>query len=306
MTTRGLVVGCGGTVGGAWAVGALKAVADALDWDPRTADVIVGTSAGATMATMLGAGVGIDEQLAAQRGDPAARASVRLFYTDPPANRPRVPLGLPGSLRMSLAGLRARRPLAALAGLAPAGREDPSFLDDLVDDLVPGKWVDHRATWVVGVDLAGGDRVAFGSPAAPDAELRDAVRASWAIPGWYPPVPIAGGRYIDGGAVSPTSADLVAGLGLDEVVIVAPMASARTTGFGAERAVRAPMSRIVEAEVAALRASGVRVLRVHPEETELRVMGWNFMDPGHRIAALDAALTHVPVRLAVGSEGEFA
>lgn len=298
MTTRGLVLGCGGTVGGAWQVGAVKAVAGALDWDPRTADVIVGTSAGATMAAMLGAGVGVDELLAAQRDDASARESVRRFFTQPPAPRPgRLPFGRPRSLRMTVNGLRSRRPLAALTGLAPAGRTNPSFLDDLVDDLVPGDWVDHPATWVVGADLATGNRVAFGSSAAPRVRMRDAVRASWAIPGWYPPVTMAGREYVDGGAASPTSADLVAGLGLDEVIIVAPMASEHAAGKGVERLVRAPMSRIVDAEVAALQAAGVRVLRVHPEEKELAVMGWNFMDPRYRTAALDAALTHVPGRV---------
>ncbi len=53
----------------------------------------------------------------------------------------------------------------------------------------------------------------------------DAVMASCAIPGWYAPVRIGGRRYVDGGACSPTSVDLVLPLELDEVVVLSPMTS---------------------------------------------------------------------------------
>ena len=42
-------------------------------------------------------------------------------------------------------------------------------------------------------------------------------------PGWFPPVEIAGRRFVDGGSVSSVSADLLATYPLDEVVVVAPM-----------------------------------------------------------------------------------
>lgn len=294
MVRRGLVLGCGGTVGGAWTAGALAAVQGALDWDPREADVIVGTSAGATIAVLLGAGVGVDELLAAHRGEPGARDAVRLFCTEPPAALPRVPLGLPAAPRLVRAGVRRRLPLLALAGLAPPGRTDPSFLDALVAGLGDG-WVPHPATWLVAVDTASGDRVAFGAPGAPPATLRDAVRASWAIPGWYPPVTINGRRYLDGGAASTASVDLLAAHGLDEVVLIAPMAGRRGPGFGGrlEGLLRGPMTRRLEHEVTVVEATGTRVLRLHPTTAELAVMGPNFMHPGRRRAALNAALTHV-------------
>ncbi|CRK55997.1 FIG00996739: hypothetical protein [Alloactinosynnema sp. L-07] len=299
---RGLVIGCGGTVGGAWEVGALAAVRDALDWEPRTAEVIVGSSSGASLAAMLGAGVGVDELVAGQRGYLAARESVRRFFTAPPARFPRAPLAPPTSLKLARAGLRSRSWLVGLSGLAPRGRTDASFLDRLVDDLAPDGWVAHPRTWIVTLDAATGQRVAFGRPDAPTAALRDAVRASWAVPGWYPPVPIAGRRYLDGGVGSPTSADLVADLGLDEVVVISPMAStdgATVPGLGGrvEGLLRRSMSRTLAAEVSTLRAAGTRVIQVHPTTAELARMGFNFMDPRRRLAALDAALTTVPARL---------
>ncbi|XGU21294.1 patatin-like phospholipase family protein [Rhodococcus sp. 3Y1] len=44
---------------------------------------------------------------------------------------------------------------------------------------------------------------------APKATVGEALRASWAIPGWFPPVTIDGVRYIDGGAASTASVDLL-------------------------------------------------------------------------------------------------
>ena len=58
-----------------------------------------------------------------------------------------------------------------------------------------------------------------------------AVMASCAIPGWYQPVRIGEHRYIDGGAWSSTNLDLMAGLELDEVYVLAPQVS-----FGCRRA----------------------------------------------------------------------
>ncbi|WP_234379488.1 patatin-like phospholipase family protein, partial [Streptomyces caniscabiei] len=61
--SRGLVLGCGGTLGAAWTIAALHALRRATDFDPREADVLVGTSAGAEVAALLGAGVDVEELL---------------------------------------------------------------------------------------------------------------------------------------------------------------------------------------------------------------------------------------------------
>jgi NTE family protein len=301
---RGLVLGCGGTVGGAWQVGALAAVRDALGWEPHTADVLVGTSAGAHLAALLGAGFCADDLVAAQRDEPGAPDAVRAFFTNPPRRVPRTPIGPPQSPRLAIAGLRRRNRLLAASALLPRGRSDPQFLDALADSIVGADgWLSHPAVWLVAADLATGERSAFGAPGAPHARLHDALRASWAIPGWYPPVEIDGRRYVDGGAASTCSADLLASLDLDEVVIIAPMASRHrevVPGLAGriEAVMRTTMSRGLDAEVAELEARGSQVLRVHPSTAELAAMGPNFMDPRRRMAALEAALEHVPAQLA--------
>ncbi|MER5714142.1 patatin-like phospholipase family protein [Streptomyces sp. NPDC002132] len=309
--SRGLVLGCGGTLGTAWTVAALHSLRQATAWDPRDADVLVGTSAGAELAALLGAGVGVDELLAAQLApqqatfapSPAAapaaasaRPELVRHFAHPPRRTPPRPALMLGAPRLAARALTGAVPaLTGLSGLLPRGRGDATWLAALADRLAPdGAWVSHPATWLAATDLDTGRRTLFGHPDAPKAALRDALRASWAIPGWFPPVRVDGRLYADGGISSPTSADLLADRGLDEVYIVAPMSSAvpgRRTGLGrAEAVLRRVMTGVLNAECAALRAAGTRVIRVEPTAADLDTMGGNFMDPRRRPAVLETAL----------------
>ena len=57
MTRVGLVLGAGGLVGQANHAGALAALEHDLGWDPRTAEIVVGSSAGSLTGTALRLGV---------------------------------------------------------------------------------------------------------------------------------------------------------------------------------------------------------------------------------------------------------
>ncbi|MEU0095311.1 patatin-like phospholipase family protein, partial [Kribbella sp. NPDC006257] len=209
----------------------------------------------------------------------------------PPWPRPR-----PTSMRLAARGLaRDTAALTALAGALPAGRGDASWLARLADRLVPaGGWVEHPATWLVAADLSTGARIAFGSPGAPRISLGDALRASWAVPGWFPPVVTGGLRLADGGIVSTASADLLLPRPPREVLVFAPMASAqpgRRTGLGRiEQQLRRVMTRGLDAEVDALRAAGSRVIRVEPGPEDLAAMGAYLMDRRRRRRVLDTSL----------------
>ena len=99
--------------------------------------------------------------------------------------------------------------------------------------------------------------------------LADAVVASCSIPGWYAPAVIDGRQYVDGGVRSSTSLRSVAPAGLDEVWVLAPMASVvedrpgRTTER-LERQVRRLITRSLLREAEELRAAGIRVTVAHP------------------------------------------
>ncbi|MDG3010099.1 patatin-like phospholipase family protein [Rhodococcus sp. D2-41] len=291
---RGLAIGCGGTLGFTWTVAALAAVRDALDWDPREADALIGTSAGAELVTMLAAGVGVDELLDAQLGRQGARPALARHHGRVPGMVPPLPRPRPGSPRLLFD--RGLPLLSRVAGLAPEGGGDPAWLEELAHELVPeGTWPAHPSAWLVAMDYRTGRRVAFGSPDAPDATVAQALCASWAVPGWFPPVRIGGRRYVDGGASSTASADLLVPLDLDEVVVLAPMASgALRPPRGAARierlALRRGMSAGLDREVAQLRRAGTTVLRIDAGDEDLAAMGANFMDHRRRPATLETAL----------------
>lgn len=291
---RGLAIGCGGTLGFAWTAVALDAIEQELGWDTRTAEVLIGTSAGSELVAALGSGHTPADLLAALDGAADADPVLAGHVHRHPGAAPPVPaLRFPGS-GLLRSGVRDRSAYTALAGLLPTGRGDASWLRAYGDALADRTgWVEHPQTWIVATDTSSGGRVAFGSPDAPRAALGDAIAASWAIPGWFPPVEIDGRHYLDGGSSSSVSADLLLPLELDELVVLAPMTSAGgQPGRGLsriERVLRKQMTRGLDNEVAQLRAAGTKVIRVEPTAADLDAMGANFMDLRRREATLASA-----------------
>jgi NTE family protein len=187
-------------------------------------------------------------------------------------------------------------PLASLAGLAPRGRGQLAPVGELIE-AVSGEqpWAPHPATWIVTMDYETGRRVAFGRPGSPPARLSEAVMASCSIPGWYAPVPIGGRRYVDGGTCSPTSLDLLADAGLDEVVVLAPMASfdyddPPTLVGRLERRFRRAMTRRVVHEAGKVRRRGTRVTVLAPGRDDLEAIGINLMDHRRRLRVFETSL----------------
>lgn len=300
----GLVLGGGGVLGGAWMVGALSALEQLHGVDARDAEVIVGTSAGSLIAALLGGGVSVGELRAHQLGDRSAAGPLGRLDWDydaatggsTPSMRPRMPR--PGSAALVTHNVRRLRrlpPTAVIAALVPEGRGSLASVGRLVGEVVPSGWAPHPGVRAVAMDFESGRRVAFGSPDAPRADLADAVMASCAIPGWYAPVTIGGRRYVDGGACSSTNVDLVAGLGLDEVVVLAPMVSFSLDHpthwrARAERHWRARVTRRCLREVAKVHRGGSEVTVLGPGAEDLDVMGSNLMAVERRIQVLQTAL----------------
>jgi NTE family protein len=303
----GLVLGGGGVLGAAWLVGALEALERARGIDAREAELILGTSAGSVIGALLAAGVSVADQRAQQLGeqDPTAELTARLagvaFDPERPAGdalppRPRMRPGSPALLRANRGALREIPRTALLAGLAPAGRGKMVGVARLIEAFVPaGTWPAHPGYRAVALDYETGHRVVFGDPDAPPAGLSDAVLASCAIPGWFEPVTIGGHRYVDGGMWSATNVDLLADAGLDEIFVLAPMASAAYDTPGdwrvrVERRLRVASTRRCLAESRKVQLAGTAVTVLGPGPEDLALMGYNLMAPERRRVVLESAV----------------
>ena len=298
---RGVVLGAGGVLGFAWSVGVLAALVEVEGWDPREAEILVGTSAGSVLAGMLGAGVGVDSLLNHQRGL-AVEGDPHIAYDydrdSGGALPPRPKLRL-GSRKLAVgAAMRPWRvtPMAAVSSMLPQGRGSLEPVGLTIDAIVErGSWAPHPRTWIVAMDYDSGRRVPFGREGSPPAALRDAVMASCSIPGWYAPMQIGGRRYVDGGACSPTSLDLCAGRDLDEVVVIAPMIafdydSPATVAARLERRFRRIVSKRVLREAEKVRRSGTPVRIFAPGAEDLQAIGPNMMDPRRREHVLETSI----------------
>ena len=95
---------------------------------------------------------------------------------------------------------------------------------------------------------------------------------------------------------SPTSLRSLARTGVDEVFVLAPMASVVAGRLPLqplerlERRLRAMITMALLREVRALRAAGIGVTVLTPGPEDLAVMGANLMDPRRRRAVLETSL----------------
>jgi NTE family protein len=316
----GLVLGAGGVLGGAWLVGGLSALARETDWDPGSADQIVGTSAGSMVGALVAAGVPpwfmvahsrgeVFEGLVGPDGRPAADAD-RSAGANFRLHRGLPAIG-PGSLRMAFTALSnplRHTPLQMVAGWLPAGFVSTDSLKETITRAVPGDWVEHPSYWAVACDYESGRRTPFGRLGSPRAHVADAVAASCAIPGFYRPVKIGRRRYVDGGVCSVSNMDLVAGRGLDLVICLNPLTSCsegdavqrgglRGVAGGAINGAldlipsitrRASRGRL-EREERKVRRFGTEVVIIEPTAEDHAVMGHNWMSAERRQDVIDMA-----------------
>lgn len=295
----GLVLGAGGSVGVAYHGAVLAAIADSTGWDPRDAEVIVGTSAGSITASMLRAGVPASDLRAITEGTPLSAEASHLAELGRP-HRPRPtrahflsmrPLADPAAVVHGLTHLSSVPPVALLAAVMPAGRVPTDAISAGINAVFGGRWP-TRPLWLTAVALRGGKRVVFGADGAPAAAVGDAVAASCAVPGYFEPVAIGGRRYIDGGVRSMVNLDLMAGLDLDLVVVSSPMTTASAwPALATNSIMRQPLRYRFHAEVDALRRRGTPVAAIEPGRTVAAAMGLNPMDARVRGSVSVAAYT---------------
>jgi NTE family protein len=312
---RGLVIGAGGAAGGVWAAGVLCALTETASFPVTRMDVVVGTSAGSVVAALLAADVPPREMVGLLSGrgsrlgsaatiSPELSARVRSTLSDIPW-----PVPFPGNLRLAartLGGPEQRSMRTAAAALAPRGRGDLGPVGELVGEVCGDRgWPVRPRTWLVAMDFDSGRRVPFGAPGEPVTSAAEAVVASCSVPGLFPPRLIGDRRYVDGGAVSVTNADLLVEEGLDEVIVLAPMvtpvvAGRRPSAARLENRLRLHLLERFQWEVWRLAAAGTRVHVFTPTAEDVGAMGSNWMDPGRHRRVFETAVRTTTSRLASG------
>jgi len=268
----------------------LNALADHLD--PREAEVIVGTSAGSTAAALMRSGFPATDYVARVTGRPMSAEGRAVLggmpaLADPVAatGRSRRPAS-PELVRSVLRRPWRYAPGVTLSAFLPEGTRPVDAGAGRFATLFQ-RWPE-KPTWIVAVALATGQRVVFGRDAT--ASVADAVSASCAVPGYFAPVVIDGRKYIDGGAHSMVSMDLLADSDLDLVVVSAPLSTtdwvARDPGNVARVALRAQLQR------EARKVRGPRIITVAPDAHMRRIMGTNSMVAAKRAPVAEAALEY--------------
>jgi len=304
------VFGAGGVLGAAWMTGVLPALQEHLPCKIHDVDVMVGTSAGSVIAAALRCRVGIDDLVAYQRGEAVGvlhDAGVGDVAAGPWPPPPYLRAGSPKLMLATLLRPHRVHPWVGASAWLPQGRASHSALRGMVQALhshahglaavngSPPGWVHGGQTWIVAVDYDSGRRVVFGRAGAPPATLPDAVVASCSIPGWFKPAEIGGRRYVDGGVRSTTSLGVLARAAVDEVYVLAPMASIvtdrpRMPHERLERRLRALITLGLLRDVERLSSLGIRVKVITPGPADVAVMGLNLMDPRRRTAVLETSL----------------
>lgn len=258
--TRALVLGGGGVAGIAWELGILMGLYDA-GVDVRGADVIIGTSAGSVVGAQITSGTDL-ESLYASQLTPVEQSKELKVAFDPIKMMEAFSQAIAGA-GSDLKAVRAR--IGAYALTVPATPEAERRV--IIETRLPVHTWPQQRLLITAVDTETGEEYIMDR--ASGVSLVDAVAASCAVPGIWPPVAIAGRRYMDGGVRSATNADLARGY--ERILILNPL-GANANFFGAG----------IDSEAAALEREGSQVLVIAPDAASTTAIGLNPLDPATR------------------------
>jgi NTE family protein len=262
-TKRALVLAGGGLAGIAWETGILCGIADespATAEALRNSDVLVGTSAGSAVAgqlvSTLGLGELFDRQIAASSTELTPDVGIdeitQLFGAamTPPGATTAEKLQRIGAIALTT------------ETVTEAARRN------VIADRLPSHEWPQRDLRISAIDTATGELVAFDKSS--DVSLVDAVAASCAVPGVWPPVTIGGRRYMDGGVGS--TVNIALATDCDTAVVLVPQGKSSPSPFGAGAA----------AEIDAFAGSAWAVFA---DDRSLAAFGPNPLDPACRVPA---------------------
>jgi NTE family protein len=265
----GLVMGGGGIVGIAWETGVLAGLREACGFDPGSAAVIMGSSAGSVIGAQAACDRDLDELVALQRRPPNPTTGSRPmpdFSTGPRAEIMQ--------LLMSGGGDENAARLGALAMECETALDEATYVESFRSMIGTDDWpaVDLRITTC---ECETGRGVAWSRTDGID--LVRAVASSCAVPGFFPTVAFGDRHYTDGPRGQGMTVDIVTGANVDVALFVGP-----NVALG-------QFAHLMDAEFEAIRAKGIE-LHTITGGPELAALGSNLMDASLRPAAVEAGL----------------
>lgn len=235
----GLALAGGGPEGAIYEIGALRALEEALDGaDLNDLHVYVGVSGGAFIAANLANGLTPAQMCRAiVKTEPGEHPFVpETFFTPAFRELVRRAASVPGLLLEAVtAYLRNPRDLSLVDSLTRLGRALPvgvfdnepirRYLQTIY--TLRGRTDDFRRLgrrlFVVAADLDSGRLACFGSPGLEHVPISQAVQASTALPGLYPPVEIDGRHYVDGVLLKTMHGSLALEAGAELLICLNPI-----------------------------------------------------------------------------------
>jgi NTE family protein len=266
--SKALVLGGGGVAGIAWATGVLLGLEEG-GVDLRSAELVVGTSAGAAVGAQFTSDVPLAD-LYDRQVDPARQVGEM---------RPKIKYGriIAGVLPALLVRRDTQRFRVRIGAMARAAETvDPAVRRDIIAQRLPRhEWPEMGLT-VAAIDAVSGEQRWFDAKSG--VSLVDAVAASCAVPGVWPPIPIGDRWYYDGGLPSADNAHRASGYGA--ILILSPVGGSRS----------GRLRKGLRSEIASLEREGSRVTALTLDAQSRSAIGRNVLDPATRPAAARAGL----------------
>lgn len=234
----GLALAGGGPLGAFYEVGTLHAIGESFEGiDLTNLDMYVGVSSGAMIAAGLVNGydtadMGLvfihnaSQEYPVRPGlflRPAFREYLRRLNAIP---------GLAADILMQYLrdpGKDWAEAIDPIGRLLPTGLCDNRPFERFLAQMFtgPGRTNDfrqlRRSLYIIATELNSGYSVRFGEPGQEHVPISQAIQASTALPGLYPPVEIDGHTYVDGALMRTMNASLLLDEGADFVICINPL-----------------------------------------------------------------------------------
>ncbi len=264
-----LVLAGGGLAGIAWETGFLLGVQDRAPHAAErlmSADVLLGTSAGSTVAAQISSGASLATLYERQIADETTEIA------------PPVDIDDLLSLFVELAADTATSRTDLLRQVGARAVSTVTVAEEVRRAVIAARlpvhdWPDRRLE-LTAIDVDTGERVLFDRHSG--VPLIDAVAASSAVPAVWPPVTIGGRRFMDGGIGSSANLEFVRDC--EAVVMLAPTAEPGLSPFGRSLADEL-------ADLGAPPACGGhfdRAFAVFADDESIAAFGRNVLDPACR------------------------